>query len=92
MATGKKNSTRLGAHLIFVDESGFLLTPIVRKTWAPVGQTPIIRHRYRNDRISVIAGITASPVRSLFSSLELVIGPFRELVCLRGARGRCHGR
>lgn len=63
MAQGKKNFIRLGAHLIFVDESGFLLTPHVRKTWAPIGHTPIIRHRFRNDRISVIAGITVSPVR-----------------------------
>ena len=63
MAACKKNSARLGAHLIFVDESGFLLTPSVRKTWAPVGQTPLIHHRFRNDRISVIAGITVSPVR-----------------------------
>ena len=63
MAKGKKNFIRLGAHLIFVDESGFMLTPHVRKTWAPVGHTPIIRHRFRNDRISVIAGITVSCAR-----------------------------
>ena len=34
VAPGKKNTARLGAHLAFVDESGFLLIPTVRKTWA----------------------------------------------------------
>jgi len=53
----------LGAHLIFVDESGFLLTPSVRKTWSPVGITPLLRHQFRNDRISVISGLSVSPRR-----------------------------
>src|SRR5207302_3565621 len=35
-----KKTARLGAHLVFADESGFLLIPNVAKTWAPVGQTP----------------------------------------------------
>ena len=58
---GKKNFIRMGAHLIFVDESGFMLIPSVRKTWAPKGKTPVIHHRYRNDRLSVISGISVSP-------------------------------
>jgi transposase len=37
-----------------------MLTPNVRKTWAPVGQTPILRHSYRHDRVSVISAITIS--------------------------------
>ncbi|MFH1741892.1 MAG: transposase [bacterium] len=63
MASDKKNATRLGAHIVFVDESGFLLIPTVRKTWAPRGQTPIHRHRYRHDKISAISGISVSPNR-----------------------------
>src|SRR3989304_3137100 len=63
VAPGKKNARRLGAHLVFVDESGILLIPSVHKTWAPRGQTPIIRHRYQRDKISVISGISVSPVR-----------------------------
>lgn len=35
----------------------------MRRTWAPCGQTPIIRHRYRRDKISVISGISVSPRR-----------------------------
>jgi transposase len=58
-----KNARRLGAHLVFVDESGFLLIPSVHKTWAPRGLTPIIHHRYRRDKISAISGLSVSPVR-----------------------------
>ena len=46
---------------MFADESGFLLIPHVAKTWAPVGQTPIHRHIYRRDKISVISAISVSP-------------------------------
>ena len=63
MAASKKNAARLGAHIVFADESGFLLIPHVAKTWAPVGQTPVIHHRYRRDKISVISGVSVSPKR-----------------------------
>jgi len=63
LAPGKKNAARLAAHLVFVDESGFLLIPSVRKTWSPVGQTPVLHHRYSHDRISAISGISVSPKR-----------------------------
>jgi transposase len=63
LADGKKNAARLAAHLVFVDESGFLLIPSVRKTRSPVGQTPVVRHRERRDRVSAISGIAVSPRR-----------------------------
>jgi transposase len=50
-----------GAHLAFLDESGFMLTPTVRRTWAPRGQTPILDAWDRRDRISAISSITVSP-------------------------------
>lgn len=48
---------------MFADESGFLLIPTVVATWAPRGCTPVVRHRYRRDRISVISGVSVSPTR-----------------------------
>jgi transposase len=63
MATDKKKARRLGAHIVFVDESGFLLIPNVLKTWAPRGLTPVHRHRYRRDKVSVMSGISVSPKR-----------------------------
>jgi transposase len=53
----------LAAHIVFIDESGFLLIPTVRKTWSPIGQTPVVRHCSRHDRISAISGIAVSPRR-----------------------------
>jgi transposase len=40
-----------------------MLTPTVARTWAPRGETPILRHSQRHDRISVISGISVSPTR-----------------------------
>jgi len=54
---------RLGAHVVFADESGFLLIPNVVKTWAPRGRTPVPRHGYRRDKVSVISGLSVSPKR-----------------------------
>jgi transposase len=67
LAAVKKNAARLGAHLVFADESGFLLTPTVAKTWAPVGKTPIVQHLDRRDRVSAISAITVSPRRRRFN-------------------------
>lgn len=38
-----------------------MLPPLVRRTWAPKGQTPILRCWDRRDRLSVSAAITAPP-------------------------------
>jgi len=35
----------------------------VGRTWAPVGQTPILRHSYRRDKVSVISALTVAPRR-----------------------------
>ena len=85
LAAGKKNARRLGAHLVFADESGFLLAPLVVKTWAPQGCTPVLRHRQgRRDKISVISGISVSPQRQRLGLYYLLyfdnIG--QEEVCL----------
>jgi transposase len=32
---------------VFLDESGVGFTPPVRRTWAPRGHTPVLRHRWR---------------------------------------------
>jgi len=62
VAQGKKNAEDLSAHIVFIDESGFMLIPPVRKTWSPRGQTPIVHHHDDHDRISVISGISISPI------------------------------
>jgi transposase len=49
--------------LVFLDESGFMLTPTVRRTLAPRGKTPILKTWDRHDRISAISAVTISPRR-----------------------------
>jgi len=40
-----------------------MLQPLVRRTWAPRGQTPVLKSWDRRDRLSVISAITISPER-----------------------------
>ncbi|MBI5853771.1 MAG: transposase [Nitrospirae bacterium] len=49
--------------MVFLDESGFLLIPNVARTWAPKGETPLVRSRYKQDRISAISALAVSPQR-----------------------------
>lgn len=54
------------AHLVFVDECGFMMEPLLRRTWAPRGQTPVIKIAEPHGRISTIGALTISPIRSRF--------------------------
>jgi transposase len=44
--------------LVFVDESGFYLLPMVVRTYAPMGQTPVLRHLLTHAHLSAISAIT----------------------------------
>jgi transposase len=56
-----KEAQRRQAHLVFLDESGYMLTPTVRRTWAPRGSKPLLDCWDRRDRLSAISCITVSP-------------------------------
>jgi transposase len=43
-----------------VDETGLMLQPLVRRTWAPEGRTPVMYSWDRHDRLSVVAGLSLS--------------------------------
>lgn len=49
--------------MVFIDESGFLLIPNVKRTWAFRGQTPLLYHLYKQDRVSTINALSVSPKR-----------------------------
>lgn len=53
----------MNATVVFYDESGFMLRPLVRQTWSLRGVTPIVRCWDRRDRLSVIGGILVPPSR-----------------------------
>jgi transposase len=48
-----------GRTIVFVDEAGFYPLPFVARTYAPCGQTPVLRAPLTHDHLSVISGITA---------------------------------
>ena len=61
LAQGKKNARARDAWIVFQDESGFSLLPSVRSTWAPKGQTPVLRHRFNWKRLSMSAALCFRP-------------------------------
>ncbi len=50
--------------MVFIDESGMLMAPLVQRTWAPRGQTPHLHQRMQSHtKISVIAALCIAPDR-----------------------------
>ena len=43
--------------IVFWDESGASLLPVTRRSWAPRGNTPVIRHHFNWKRCSMAAAI-----------------------------------
>jgi hypothetical protein len=58
-----KKARREHRTIVLLDESGFMLQPLVRRTWAPRGETPVHRTWDRHHRLSVISALTVSPNR-----------------------------
>ena len=47
---------------MLIDESGFFLNPLGRRTWAPKGKTPVLPSRGRHrDKVSIIAALSVAP-------------------------------
>ncbi len=59
MARHKKKAEQDKATILWVDEAGFYLLPMAVRTWAPCGQTPVLRVPLTRDHLSAISGITS---------------------------------
>ena len=59
LAAAKKNARRRRAWLVFEDESGLSQQPVVCRTWAPRGATPVLRHVGGNWKRLSVAGALA---------------------------------
>lgn len=60
----KQKARRHDASLAFVDEGGLLLSPLVRRTLAVKGETPVMPQRIRHrEKVSVAAALWLSPLR-----------------------------
>jgi len=59
-----KKLTRRRARLICLDETGFLMTPVLRRTWALRGRPPLLPLRTRShEKVSAIGALVVSPRR-----------------------------
>lgn len=58
MGPARKKARREGRTIVFIDEAGFYLLPAAVASYAPRGQTPVLRVRLSSDHLSVIAAIT----------------------------------
>ena len=59
VGAAKKNARRHHAWLVFEDESGVSQQPVVRRTWAPRGETPVLIHTGGHWKRLSIAGALA---------------------------------
>jgi transposase len=60
----ERQARERNAYLAFVDESGFMMTPTIRRTFAPRGSTPVNKVFDPHGRVSVSGAITVSPKRT----------------------------
>ena len=74
LASTEKKVAAEGRTIVWVDQSGFYLLPAVVRTYAPRGQTPVLRVRLTRDHVAAISGIT--PQGGLYFSTQE--RPFRS--------------
>jgi putative transposase len=68
LAPSQKRAAQECAYLVLIDESGALLAPLVRRTLAPAGCTPVLKLKTTHrERVSLVAGLAISPVRRRLS-------------------------
>ena len=98
MATDQKKARDERAHILLIDESGFFLNPLVRRTWAMKGHTPVLmgfgRHR---DKVSTITAIAVTPkgrrIRLFWrTNAEHYIDAAGVVAFLRGVLEQVRGR
>jgi transposase len=57
-----KKSDAAGGVILFADEVGFLMTPSVKRTWAPRACTPVVAYRNRSrKKVSVLGAVALHP-------------------------------
>jgi transposase len=60
----KRKARRRGASLLFLDESGLLMAPLLRRSWALRGHPPESKHKAgHREKVSVAAALWLSPAR-----------------------------
>jgi len=58
LARAFKKSADTGGVILMADEVGFMMSPCVKRTWAPEGKTPVVPYRNRRQKkVSVIGAV-----------------------------------
>jgi transposase len=63
MAAHQKKARRQAAHIALIDESGLLMAPLVRRTWASRGHPPDLDQCGTRQKVSVAAALWLTPRR-----------------------------
>jgi DDE superfamily endonuclease len=64
VAAASKKSADADGVIVFADETGYLMNPNIKKTWALAGQTPVVVYRNRHRRkVSVLGALAYQPQR-----------------------------
>ena len=85
-----KQARRERRIIVFIDEAGFYLLPGVVRTYAPCGQTPILRCFQTRDHLSVMSGVT--PSGKLFTMTRKEALTSAESIAFLLHLSRCLGR
>jgi len=85
LACAQNKAEEEQATIVWVDEAGFYLLPMAVRTWAPRGQTPVLRVPFTRDHLSAISGITLDgrlflQVRAASYDTAAVVGFLRVLL------------
>jgi transposase len=75
MAGAEKGASKDGRTIVFVDESGFYLLPAVVRTYAPIGETPVLHEHLSRDHLSVIGAISLEGKLYMHEQDRAVKGP-----------------
>jgi transposase len=64
VAADQKKALTQRTSVVFIDESGLLMAPLVRRTWAPRGQRPILKQRGKHrEKVSIAGALSWTPWR-----------------------------
>jgi transposase len=80
-----------GRTIVFADQSGFYLLPMVVRTYAPIGQTPVLHQQLTRDHLSAMSGITLEG-RLLMLEQERAFNGEDVVRFLKHLLGQIHGK
>src|SRR4051794_19967409 len=78
-AEDQKKARKLKAIIVFADESALQLTPVVKRTWAPRGKTPVLKTKTRSHKKISAMGAIATTVSGRNPKLLFRLHPAKNI-------------